>query len=83
MIKSFYIKCNSFKESFALDSSLKKGLLLLHCKHLFCQHRINNESINWKCKMAKDKDIKCGCTITVGMNDDILSCGKHSDRCLE
>ena len=64
MIKSFYIKCNSFKESFALDSSLKKGLMLLHFKHLF--YLINNESINWKCRMAKDKDIKCGCTIKVG-----------------
>ena len=55
--------------------------MLLNCKHLLYQHRINNESINWKCKMAKDKDVKCGCTIT--SNDYILSCGKKSDRCPE
>ena len=33
--------------------------------------------------MTKDKNVKCSCTITVAMNDDILTCGKHSDKCLE
>ena len=67
MIKANYIKCNTYKDDYALDTSLiasKKGFLLIHNDHLFYQHRINNDTINWKCKMAKDKDVKFSCAIT-------------------
>ena len=55
------------KFDYALDTNLiaSKKWVLLHNNHLFYQHRINNDTINWKCKMAKDKDVKFSCTITV------------------
>ena len=55
--------------------------MLGHNKYLI-EYKLMLVSIFYKEKKI-EKDVKCGCTITVGMNDEILSCGKHSYRCRE
>ena len=50
--------------------SNKKGFQVLKDGQLYYRHRINNDSIYWKCVHAK-KDSKCKGTITISDNDQI------------
>ena len=50
--------------------SNKKGFQVLKYGQLYYRHRINNDSIYWKCVHAK-KDSKCKGTITISDNYQI------------
>jgi hypothetical protein len=59
-----YVKLNVWNKSCESDSSNKQGMHVLKGNHLFNRHRVNAESICWKCVHAK-KATKCKATIAI------------------
>ncbi len=59
-----YVKSNASNKSCETDSSNKKGMHVLKGNQLFYRHRVNAESIYWKCVQTK-KATKYKATITI------------------
>jgi hypothetical protein len=75
-----YVKSNTWRDDFEnneKDKKEKRGLHVLRDNQQYYRHRINNESIYWKCVHAK-KEAKCKGSVTIDDNGKIVAEVAHT-----